>query len=60
MNNVLSLIMSGQKAQIKRYEPVTAIWPYAVRSPTADAGDDGLSSKIYAVRSEDSWIQDWK
>lgn len=43
-------------AQTRRYQVVTAVWPYAALAP----GDAGGQGNEWAVKSEMQWWSDWK
>ncbi|KAL9095087.1 MAG: hypothetical protein Q9165_002690 [Trypethelium subeluteriae] len=42
----------------KKYEGVTAVWPYATLAPGGESGDAG--ERMFAVQSEEAWWKDWK
>ncbi len=45
-----SILSSGKKKAVNRYEVIKTVWPYAIKR-------DAL--KAYAVQSEDAWWSDW-
>lgn len=56
LDHATSLLFSGKKKEVHKYEPVKSVWPYSI----AVHADNGERRRIPAVKSEAEWFSQWR
>ncbi|KAL9125034.1 MAG: hypothetical protein Q9217_005704 [Psora testacea] len=59
LDHAISFFSSGKKQEVKNYEVVEAVWPYAkIESSGGEGGEAG--QMVPVVMGEDKWFQEWR